>query len=278
MGLGGIAPNLGIKAVYAATDYLGLGIDGQIHPYLNRTIEANSTIDIVRAVQEIPDAHAGKTWVVVGDSQGGHAALSTGEIAPKYAPELNLKGTVAIAPGVLLGQTFKGDNPELIDLIETMVIYGYKASDPGVNLDSVMTPALQSLDTVIKTGCVDQIAMSFIKAYQTSGGKIFKSSPLKTPQGLLWLKQNDIPQIKTESPILIIGGGQDVIAVPARINALMPRLCNLNDTASIGWYQSGNHGNELNLALTHIKQWIQNRLDNKPAPSNCPYSPPAWIG
>ena len=277
MGMGGIAPNLGIRAVYVATDYLGLGIDGKIHPYLNRTIEANSTIDIVRAVQEIPDAHAGNAWVAVGDSQGGHAVLATGEIAPKYAPELSLKGVVAVAPGVLLGQTFQGDSPELIQLIETMVVFGYKASDPALNLGSIMTPAGLSLYSTIKTGCVDQIAVAFIKAYQNSKGKIFKVPPLQTALGKDWLSLNNEPQVKTQSPILVIGGGQDAIAVPARIDALMPKLCELGDNASIGWYPTGGHGNELNLALAQVKAWVLNRFAGKPVKPECPYSPPTWL-
>ncbi|NNN20756.1 MAG: hypothetical protein HKL80_01970, partial [Acidimicrobiales bacterium] len=51
----------GVRGVGVATDYLGMGPDGEILPYLNRMTEAEATIDIVRAARQIPDAHASAT-------------------------------------------------------------------------------------------------------------------------------------------------------------------------------------------------------------------------
>ena len=48
---------------------------------------------------QIPEASAGDRWLLVGHSQGGHAALVTGEMAAERLPDHELLGTVAIAPG-----------------------------------------------------------------------------------------------------------------------------------------------------------------------------------
>ncbi len=83
--------------VVVATDYVGLGTPGQ-HPYLIGESEARSVLDSVRAARRFPGAKAGDTFAVWGHSQGGHAALFTGQLAASYAPELKLAGVAAAAP------------------------------------------------------------------------------------------------------------------------------------------------------------------------------------
>lgn len=267
---GGTAPNFGVRAVSVATDYLGLGPDGEIHPYLDRLDEADSTIDIVRAARRIPEAHAGSAWVVVGDSQGGHASLSAGEIAPRYAPDLHLVGTVAIAPGALLAHMFAGDSKEVYDIIEVMALYGAQAADASDNPDEVLVPAAQGVASVVRTGCVGQITDYLAGVYSKTGGQLFTKPPLATPQGKAWAKENDVPQVRTRSPMLVVAGGQDTVVVPARVKALMNHLCSLGDRVSIEWYPQGNHSTEPALATSRIEAWIDARLRGRSAPISCP--------
>jgi hypothetical protein len=46
---------------------------------------------------------------VWGHSQGGHAALYTGQLAASYAPELKLVGVAAAAPATYLAELFDAD-------------------------------------------------------------------------------------------------------------------------------------------------------------------------
>ena len=91
--------------VIVAPDYPGLGSSGP-HPYLVGPITARSVLDAVRAAQAIPGAGAGNKFAVWGESQGGHAALWTGQIAASYAPELRLVGVAAAAPPTDLAANF----------------------------------------------------------------------------------------------------------------------------------------------------------------------------
>src|SRR3954466_5558007 len=89
--------NKWLKAGFAVvrTDYQGLGTPG-VHQYLVGTAEGRSTLDIVRAARKLTPA-IGKRFAIAGHSQGGHAALWGAALAPKYTPELDLRGTVAFA-------------------------------------------------------------------------------------------------------------------------------------------------------------------------------------
>lgn len=72
------------------------------HPYPSLEGEGRATIDLVRAARFLPNANTGLSprWLVIGQSQGGHAALATGEVFSRgYGAELELVGVVAGAPG-----------------------------------------------------------------------------------------------------------------------------------------------------------------------------------
>ena len=107
--IAGIDEMLDRGFVIAATDYAGLGGEG-MHPYLIGVSEARAVLDSVRAARQLPDAAAGDRFAVWGHSQGGHAALFTGEQAASYAPELKLVGVAAAAPATYLGELFRADS------------------------------------------------------------------------------------------------------------------------------------------------------------------------
>ncbi len=98
-----------------APDYLGLEPDaaaygGRLHPYLVGQATAIAALDAVRAVAKLAPSERGGDCVepallVLGGSQGGHAALWVDRLAPYYARELEMLGTVAtVPPADLLGQ------------------------------------------------------------------------------------------------------------------------------------------------------------------------------
>lgn len=76
-----------------AADYAGLGTPGE-HPYLNGVVEAHNVVDAVKAATRQYSTLA-KKWVVVGQSQGGGAAVFTARYATEFGgPELDYRGAV----------------------------------------------------------------------------------------------------------------------------------------------------------------------------------------
>ncbi|WP_274387067.1 alpha/beta hydrolase family protein, partial [Rhodococcus sp. YH1] len=76
-----------------ASDYPGLGSDG-LHTYLDGPSAANSVVDVVRAARAAEPSLSNR-WIVIGQSQGGHAALHTARLATSRAPELDFRGMIA---------------------------------------------------------------------------------------------------------------------------------------------------------------------------------------
>lgn len=81
--------SLGFAVV--APDYAGLGSKG-LHHYLHARSEAWSTLDAAKAA--ITSFPLQNKLVLVGQSQGAHAAFSSAGYQPVYAPSLNVVTTV----------------------------------------------------------------------------------------------------------------------------------------------------------------------------------------
>ncbi len=88
------------KYAVALTDYEGLGESGS-HPYLEPRTEAFNTVDAVRAMRAI-SATVSARWMAVGYSQGGQAAWAANELNSYYGNDLQLQGSVALAPAANL--------------------------------------------------------------------------------------------------------------------------------------------------------------------------------
>ncbi len=88
--------------IAVAPDYLGLGINPGLHPYVHAESEATASIDAFFAAREFIESldmvhYSGETGVT-GYSQGGHAAMAT----LKYAQENDLLEEMGIVAGAPL--------------------------------------------------------------------------------------------------------------------------------------------------------------------------------
>jgi len=131
-----------------ATDYAGLGTPAP-QPYLIGKGEARSELDAVRAARHLDGAALSQQTVVWGHSQGGHAALWTGEIAADYAPDVPLAGVAALAPASDL-TAFAGELTSITggSVFASYVIAAYSQTYPGrghVSLVAAGSPAVTDL-------------------------------------------------------------------------------------------------------------------------------------
>ncbi|MFW5966976.1 MAG: lipase family protein, partial [Persicimonas sp.] len=111
-GLAALFASMGYFVV--APDFIGLKSMGEetgfLHPYLVGQATAIASLDAVRAAADLPAEERGDLCVnprvlPIGGSQGGHAALWVDRLAPYYARELEMLGSVAtVPPADMLGQ------------------------------------------------------------------------------------------------------------------------------------------------------------------------------
>jgi fermentation-respiration switch protein FrsA (DUF1100 family) len=262
---GGPPPAFGVEGVTVATDYIGLGPAGEIHPYLSAAAEGHAVIDGVAAARALPEVGAGDEWVVTGVSQGGHAALVTGEMAAERLPEATLLGTVAIAPGSELGTTH-GDELQ-IKIITTMVLVGLAAEDPTVEVADYLSPAAAEAAQVIETGCMGEIIETMPGA--AAAPDYFTTDPRTAPVGEAWLEANDPGQVVSDAPLLVVQGGRDILVVPARTDALIERECGIGQVVDLLEVPEGDHDTVTGLAEDDIAAWVADRFAGEEPTTIC---------
>jgi pimeloyl-ACP methyl ester carboxylesterase len=264
--IGLIAPFLERGMVFAATDFEGLGTPGR-HPYIAGVSEGRGVLDIVRAARSLGErVEASDEVVIWGHSQGGHAALFANQIAPEWAPDLRIVGTVAGAPPSqlpLIAAALK-DSPFRFYL--GMVVAGWAAAYPNADPSQLLTPlGLERLDDV-DTGCGGALATAW---NDVPYDDLVKADPATVEPWATLLVENDPGFVVGESPVLIIHGEQDEQIPTVSSKLLLDRMCGIGQVVERRTYP-GSHAGVIAPSLPDMLAWIDARLAGEDATTTCP--------
>jgi len=263
---GAATGSYGLRAVVVATDYVGLGPLGERHAYLSGPAEGHSVIDIVRAARRIPWVHAGRQWVTVGVSQGGHASLFAGELARRYAPELDLRGVVAAAPGSNLTEIFPGDAQVVVDVVTVLALYGIAEDHPQIHPADYVTPLTAEHAKVIDTGCLNDLAISLATVPHD---QLFLHDPRTTEPAHSTAIANEPGHAPSAAPILLVQGTADTTVVPTRTEKLRGQLCAWHEPVAEVIVPGGTHDSAIRAAAPQIGAWLADRLAGVAPPTTC---------
>ncbi len=264
---GSPAPTFGVEGVGVVTDYIGLGPVGELHPYLSRPSEAHSVIDAVRAARNLPETGAGRRWLAIGHSQGGHAALSTNELAAEYAPELELLGTISLAPAALFDRTYPGTvDPIVAHIVGVMGFYGASVEHPDIVFEDYVSPAGVEAAQIIEEECLDAIINRLLTVPMDA---FYTHHPLETEPARSILLENDVGGVAVDSPLLLVGGTADERVVIERVRDLLDVLCDVGQVTEYLEIEGATHGNEYALAADRIEDWFAERLRGEAPLDSC---------
>jgi uncharacterized membrane protein HdeD (DUF308 family) len=254
-----------------ATDYVGLGTPGP-HPYLIGQGEGRSVLDSVRAARQLSDVSLGDDTVVWGHSQGGHAALWTGVLAPTYAPELTIDGVAALAPASNL--------PGLIDnlgnvtggeLFASYVIDSYSRIYPDVTYREYVRPGAQPIVREMAGRCLaEKSTLLSVLTIKSLDKTIWNGNPNRDAFAAR-LEQN-IPTGAIRAPLLIGQGGADSLVVPAAQDAYVRARCDDGQQVDYRTYAGRDHVPLVepdSPAVPELVAWTKDRLAGKPPIDSC---------
>lgn len=250
--------------IVVATDYAGYAtIDP--HPYLVGASHARTVLDSVRAVRQLRNARATKRFAVWGHSQGGHAALFTGELQPIYAPELELVGVAAAAPATRLVDLFRSDAGTVWgNALTAMALYAW-SHIYGVSPTSVVhrdaLPAFRRL----ATDCLDSLsgALKILRDEKPLEGRFFKRDPTEMPQWRQIMDENTPGKRAINAPVLIAQGRKDAI-VPYKINRrFLSDTCSLGTPAQFMTMRNTGHMYAAETSARQTVDWIKDRFSGR---------------
>ena len=257
--------------IFVAPDYAGLGTAGP-HEYVIGEGEARSTLDAVRAARHIAGIMASDRTVVWGHSQGGHASLWTGIVAPTYAPDVPIAGVGGIAPAT--------DLPAIVEsihrtvggrILTALALQAYANVYSDVVFSDYVHALAAPLVRDMANRCTTPVSSVFSALEGLAvGGSIFRVSPTSGPFGRR-LAQN-IPDRPIVMPLMIAQGAADDV-VSARIQtAFVERRCAAGQSMTYVRYAGRDHMGVVAPDSPYSRdllQWTRDRFAGVPSPAGC---------
>jgi hypothetical protein len=242
-----------------ATDYQGLGTPGG-HPWMAVRPEGWSLLDSVRsALGAFPEL--ANAVVIVGQSQGAHAALSAAGLAGAYAPTLAIKGTVATG---VAGPQYAAARRTSTLLF--LLLHKFQALDRAFQPSDYLTDAgtqryAEAAATCVRPGPTVPVE------------EVLKAWP--APEKLAAVE--DWPTLRFPHPVFIGIGLADAAALPAQQHDTAAAACRAGSIVETHYYAGQDHGGAVNASLVDSVPFVKRVFAGDPVPGNCStlQAPPA---
>ena len=262
-----------------ATDYAGLGTPG-VHPYLQYKPEGISVLDAIRAaLARYPQLDAAKI-VTMGQSQGSEGAIAAAYLAPSYAPELAIKGTVATgliphtenvgdAPQLPIPQIYMDDQDYGNSAYEILSFLGTaRSAHPDMLARDYLSSGGWAMLAKAQHSC-----MTGLRAFATQQKLTFsefykrKMDDLELANGPL--AGMPFPDVKIKTPVFTGTGLDDRAANPAKQYNFISAMCAAGTRVQWHYYPGKTHSSAVPAALADAPAFVKAVMDGKPVASNC---------
>src|SRR5437660_7844227 len=273
------APSAGIPArdrivrgewVVVATDY-SFAEKGGPHPYLIGEGEARAALDSVRAARQMSELTLDQRVVVWGYSQGGHAALWTGIVGPRYAPDLEILGVAAIAPAANI-KNILAMNVAMDKRFGPYLALSYSRFYPDILFEQALRPealdaARQMVNLCEFVPPEDPERIEALAA--TFDGPALATSWNKALQARLEQNTADGP---IQAPVVIAQGLSDIVVPPSATDAYVEDRCSAGQRLEYWTFAGRDHftivqpGTPLEDLLI---KWTTARFADEPQASGC---------
>jgi pimeloyl-ACP methyl ester carboxylesterase len=256
--------------VVVATDY-SFADKGGPHPYLIGEGEARAALDSVRAAQQMSELTLDKRMVVWGHSQGGHAALWTGIVGPRYAPDLEILGVAAIAPAANI-KNILAMNVAIDKRFGPYLALAYSRFYPDITFEQALRPEALDAARQIVNLCdfvppedperIEALAATF-------DGPALATSSNKALQARLEQNTADAP---IKAALVIAQGLSDIVVPPSATNAYVEDRCSAGQRLEYWTFAGRDHftiaqpGAPLEELLI---RWTISRFANELPTSGC---------
>lgn len=256
------------------SDYQGLGTPG-LHPYLVGKSQGRVLLDAARAALRMSGTGLASTSPVgiMGYSQGGQSAGWAAQLAPSYAPELEVKGTVAGGvPGDLLATAEADDGGPFVALALWAAI-GFDAAYPELDLEQYLNDRGREFyadTTEPGGGCIVSIdgIKSLVGSAFTNTSDYATPSPLDLPAWQARLGEQTLGAVKPSAPVFQYHAITDEMVPFGQAADLRRAWCSKG--ATVDWtVLPGEHLLGLVEGVPLGISWMAQRFAGLPTLGNC---------
>ena len=279
--------------IVVAPDYIGLkslgAPTGFLHPYLVAEPTAIASLDAVRAAKKglAGGAVTPGDLVVMGGSQGGHAAAFVNRYAPHYAPELVIKGSVwDVPPTDLLGQakgaltSFRNATKNMLAV--TTTAESWYGAAPGGLSSALLAPYDTSVPATLASTCSAASALPSDATIADIFTPAFAAAGTKPAFGGLapwacYLAENSLPTTSVPKldavPSMFLVAENDELVDNTVERASFQTLCAQGHVLSYLECAGASHTKPLSYAFDQWLDFLEARLAGKPVAGACALRP-----
>ena len=256
--------------VVVAADYEGLGSVGP-HPFLVGESAARTVIDAVRATRQLRTTATTGRYAVWGESQGGQTALATGQIAGRYAPDLQLVAIAAAAPPTDLKANLTGGKNGPVRSLLTAYTAKSWSQYYGVPMSTVVKPLGADLIHRLAKNCVslDGVALRTQIGLARLTLQLRGVDFSKQPRWASLLKSNSIRPIASATPLLIAQGTADAVVAPSVTNAFVKAICSNGQRVRYVAIDKGDHFSIGAKSAAATIDWLSAMFAGVDQPNDC---------
>ena len=224
----------------------------------------------MRATQQFKNSGASNRFAVWGHSEGGHAALFTGQLAQRYAPELKLVGVAAAAPATYLVDLFEDDAKTEQDLIAMALLSWTRLEN--VAPATIVEPDVMAAFKATALGCLTSIAQFEAlekDAKRLQAARFLKIDPTKTSPWKGIMVRNSPGQARAGAPVFIAQGTADTTVDPQVTKRFAKALCAKGERVAFVELPGVSHVFAARDSAPTAIKWMNDRFKGVPAPSSC---------
>ena len=256
-------------------DYPGLGTPGT-HPYLIGASEGRAVLDALRAARSVVDDTT-KTIAIYGHSQGAHAVLYAAELAPSYAPELDLVGAAAMAPPTDLGDLVNRDVNEPLGIILTsLAVTSWSTLYPDkVDVATIVHEEARPSVAGIGDRCIGTIgdgtgqAVADLPEVAALEARFLSADPATAAGWSTMLEDNSGSGVTIEVPLLVAQGLADELVRPNTTDSFVTQQCDDGAAVDYRTYPGVGHFQVRAVAASAVADWLLDRMQGDPLPVGC---------
>lgn len=265
-----------------ASDYAGMGTEG-LMSYLNGKSTAANVVDSVIAAQDLPAAKQGeqklsRNWAVIGQSQGGGAALHVALRATERSQQANLNflGTVATGAPAYVEEIVLAGSPTFppvplpagLNTYAMYIVAAFREANPDVDVDSALTDEGKRMVKAAEDSCYPEFSAA-VKG--TNVARAF-SKPLREVPGLESALRAfmQTPATGYDKPVFLGHGLMDmdvptpigiILNTDMWINQFIGDMRSRNQRVEVHWYPT-DHGGTVPASQVHSTPFLANLLRN----------------
>ena len=148
------------------------------------------------------------------------------------------------------------------------MLYGGATEHPElIPTDYAGPQTAAAADGVLSTGCLNDItaALAVIPA-----DTYWLHDPRVTEPAHSIMLANDVGNVASPSPLLVVQGTADTTVDPRRTHDLLNRLCTTGQLTEYTEYEGADHGNIGTAAASQIVAWVADRFAGAEPTDSCP--------